>query len=150
MKKTRKGKYKPSNPKKYKGDYLNIVFRSSWERSVMKWCDLHPSVIQWASEEVVIEYYDPVKMKMRRYYPDIWLRVRDKGGQQKVYLWQIKPFKETQVPESKRGKPKRRLLEQVATYATNQAKWKAARLFCAKRGWKFSVVTQKQIYGNKD
>ena len=35
-----KNKYRPYNPEKYKGDPTNIIFRSSWEKIVFKYCDL--------------------------------------------------------------------------------------------------------------
>ena len=41
-----KGRYKPENPKKYKGDSGNIVYRSLWERKFMRYCDLNENVNQ--------------------------------------------------------------------------------------------------------
>ena len=46
-----KGIYRPSNPKKYKGDHRNIIYRSLWERKFMNYCDLNENVLEWASEE---------------------------------------------------------------------------------------------------
>ena len=46
-----KGIYRPSNPKKYKGDHRNIIYRSLWERKFMNYCDLNENIIEWASEE---------------------------------------------------------------------------------------------------
>ena len=34
-----RGRYIPSNPKKYKGDPSNIIYRSLWERKFMVYCD---------------------------------------------------------------------------------------------------------------
>ena len=51
-----KGKFTPQNPSKYIGDSANIIYRSMWERRCMKYFDINPSVIGWASEEVVIPY----------------------------------------------------------------------------------------------
>ena len=53
-----KGKFTPENPSKYAGDSNNIIYRSMWERRCMKYFDNNPSILQWASEEVVIPYYD--------------------------------------------------------------------------------------------
>ena len=50
------GRYKPKNPKKYKGDYTNVIYRSLWEKHAFKWCDTNANVIEWSSEEVVIPY----------------------------------------------------------------------------------------------
>ena len=46
-----KGIYKPSNPKKYKGDQSNIIYRSLWERKFMNYCDLNENILEWGSEE---------------------------------------------------------------------------------------------------
>ena len=38
------GRFRPSNPGKYKGDPTNIIYRSSWEKKVMIWCDVNSNV----------------------------------------------------------------------------------------------------------
>ena len=38
------GKFKPQNPEKYKGDPMNIIFRSSWERIFCNWCDKNSKI----------------------------------------------------------------------------------------------------------
>ena len=45
MRKYQQGIYKLKNPKKYKGNPDNIVYRSSWELKLLKWLDDHPQVI---------------------------------------------------------------------------------------------------------
>ena len=78
-----KGKFTPQNPSKYIGDNTNIIYRSMWERRCMKYFDVNPSVIGWASEEVVIPYYDSATRKVRRYFPDFLIKIKDKR-------WQVK------------------------------------------------------------
>ena len=34
-----KGLFKPLNPQKYKGNHKNIIYRSSWEKRFMGYCD---------------------------------------------------------------------------------------------------------------
>ena len=68
-----KGKYKPSNPKKYKGDPTNIIYRSLWERKFMKYCDDNENILEWGSEEFFVPYKDPVTGKKRRYFPDFYI-----------------------------------------------------------------------------
>ena len=63
-----KGKFVPKNSHKYKGNVNNIIWRSTWERSLMKFLDINPDVIQWSSEETVIPYISPVDNKMHRYF----------------------------------------------------------------------------------
>ena len=61
-----KGKYYPSYPRKYKGDPTNIIYRSLWERKFMVYCDNNPGIINWASEELPIRYYNPIDKKYHR------------------------------------------------------------------------------------
>ena len=73
--KTYKGKYTPKFPKKYKGNYKNIVYRSLWERKCMVYFDTNPKIISWSSEEIIIPYFDSVTKTRRRYYPDFLITV---------------------------------------------------------------------------
>ena len=54
MRKSYKGLYKPTNPKKYIGNTNQIVYRSLLERRFMRYCDLNPDVTAWASEELPV------------------------------------------------------------------------------------------------
>ena len=40
-----KGKFTPKNPQKYKGNPKNIIYRSSWERRFMSYCDKTKEVL---------------------------------------------------------------------------------------------------------
>ena len=75
-----KGKYKPRNRSKYKGDPTKIIYRSLWERRFMVWCDENPNVIKWASEEVVIPYRSPLDRRIHKYYPDFWVKTKKHDG----------------------------------------------------------------------
>ena len=108
MIKTYKGTYKPTNPKKYAGDASNIIYRSMWERHVMKWCDSNNSVIQWASEEVVVPYLCETDKVIHRYYIDFVIKF-DSG---KTILVEVKPFNQTQKPEITRGKSRKTILSE--------------------------------------
>lgn len=138
-----KGWFKPVYPKKYKGDASNIVYRSNWELRVMKWLDLNPAVIWWASEELVIRYKSPIDQKIHRYFPDFIVRIKRKAGLEKTLVLEIKPHKQTQKPVQKRKT--KRFIQEAATYAVNQEKWRAADLFCKEQGWEFLVLTEKDL-----
>jgi hypothetical protein len=141
--KTYKGIFKPKNPKKYNGNPDNIIYRSSWEVRVMKYLDDHPSVIWWASEELVIPYYNPIDQKKHRYFPDFVVKMKQKDGKVMTYVIEVKPQIQTKEPVRKR-KTQKFINEQV-TYIVNQSKWKAADEFCQEHGWKFMVVTEKEL-----
>ena len=125
-----RGKYRVSNPRKYKGDARNVVYRSSWEYKFMEWCDSHPSVEEWASEEIIIPYISPVDGK------------RHSG--KKKYIAEVKPSYQTKEPKTQKRNTKKYISE-VMTYAVNQAKFKAATEFCKDHGWEFMVVTEKEL-----
>jgi hypothetical protein len=138
-----KGRFKPKNPKKYNGSAENIIYRSSWELRVMKYFDESASIIWWASEELAIPYRSPVDQKMHRYFPDFIVKVREKTGLVMTYILEVKPEKQTKIPVQKRKTQK--YLQEAATYAVNQEKWRAADIFCQEHGWKFKVVTEKDL-----
>ena len=138
-----KGWFRPKNPKKYKGDATNVVYRSNWELRVMKHFDEDPNVLWWASEELVIPYRSPIDQRMHRYFPDFIAHVKQKTGKEKTIVIEIKPERQTKKPIQKRQT--KRFLEEAATYAINQEKWRAADIFCQKEGWDFMVLTEKDL-----
>lgn len=139
-----KGRFTPKNPEKYKGDPENIIYRSLWELRVMKNLDENPNVLQWASEEIVVPYYDPTTRKHRRYFPDFIVRAKRKDGSIVTMMLEVKPKAQTIEPKVQSKKTKRYITE-VTTWATNQAKWKAAQEFCLDRQWEFKLITEDEL-----
>lgn len=140
-----KGKYKPINVKKYKGDPTKVIYRSLLERRFMVYCDTNSSILQWNSEEVVIPYRSPLDNRIHRYFVDFWIKFRDKNGDVKTNLIEIKPFTQTKEPKKTTKKPTRRFIKEVATWGVNQAKWKAADDYCKDRLWEFKIITEKEL-----
>lgn len=148
MTRYKQGVYKPTNLGKYIGDQSNIVYRSSWEMRFMKWCDRTPGVLEWSSEETIIPYICGTDGKPHRYFIDFKIKVKSVDGI-KTFLVEIKPFCQTQKPQPpKRNtqKSKERYLNECKTYIKNQSKWKAAEQYAEKRGQKFIVLTEKQLF----
>jgi TnsA endonuclease N terminal len=139
-----KGKFHPKYPQKYKGDPTNIIYRSLWEMRFMRYLDQHPSVLFWASEEVIIPYISPVDKKVHRYFPDFWVRMKAQDGTINNVLIEIKPHQQTKIPV-KPQKLTRKFINEARTYSVNQAKWKAAEDFCRDRNWQFKVLTEKEL-----
>ena len=129
-----KGRYRPSNPKKYKGDSSNIIYRSLWERKFMVYCDNQTKILEWGSEEIVLPYRSPIDNKVHRYFPDFYIKVKESNGKIKRYIIEIKPKKQTVEPKMKKKKTKGYIYE-VYEYAKNQAKWKAAEEFSKYTMW---------------
>jgi len=138
------GTFKPTNPQKYVGDYKNIIYRSSWEARVMNWLDKNPNIVSWASEEIIIPYISPVDGRWHRYFPDFVVKVKDKNGQLRTMMLEVKPKKQTQPPIPQRRVTKRYITE-VTTWGVNQAKFKAATEYCLDRGWEFKLITEDHL-----
>jgi hypothetical protein len=137
------GLYKPVNPKKYRGNPTRVIYRSLWERKFMVFCDNNPSIIEWGSEEVIIPYRAPDGV-VRRYYPDFYIKVREKTGAITKYIIEIKPKKQTQPPNEK-NKRTAAYRNAVLTFAKNQAKWSAAREYCEDRQMNFLILTEDHL-----
>jgi hypothetical protein len=138
-----KGRFRPKNPQKYKGDANNIIYRSTWEIKVMNYLDENPNVIWWGSEELPIPYYSPVDKKKHRYFPDFIAKMRKADGTVMTYIIEVKPEKQTQPPTQKRKT--KTYLQEAITYEINKAKWYAAEEFCKDHGWQFQILTEKHL-----
>jgi len=139
-----KGKYQPSYPKKYKGNPQNIIYRSLWERKFCVYCDLNENVLEWSSEETIVRYYDPISKKVRRYFPDFLIKIKESDGTIKKYMIEIKPKKQTSPPVKPRRQTKGYLYE-CREYAKNQAKWEAAKEWCLDHGYEFKIFTEEHL-----
>ena len=142
---TYKGRYFPTNPKKYRGNPNQIIYRSLWERKVMVYCDKNDAIIEWGSEEVIVPYLSPMDGKMHRYFPDFYMKVRQADGSTKKFIIEVKPKSQCKQPVKN---PKRRTTKwfnEVKTFAINQAKWKSAREFCEDKGLEFKIFTEDHI-----
>ncbi len=140
------GTFKPKNPQKYRGNANNIIYRSTWEARYMTWLDNSPSVIWWTSEELAIPYISPIDGKRHRYFVDFVVNLDTKTGP-KVFMIEIKPFKQTQEPKTQKRITKKYLTE-VATWGINQAKWKAAEDYCLDRKWTFKILTENELFNS--
>jgi hypothetical protein len=138
-------RFTPINRDKYKGDILPIC-RSSWEEKFYHWCDMNGSITSWVVESIAVEYFDPVKRKNRRYYPDVIMAVKDQSGRDVVYVVEIKPYKESVPPTLGKNKKDKTLLRESTTFQTNMAKWRAAELYCKKHGYIFRVLTERDLF----
>ena len=144
-----RGNFKVKNPKKYIGDSTNVIYRSLMELNFMKWCERSEKVLKWNSEEVVIPYISPMDKKRHRYFPDFLIQT-NKGWT----LIEVKPLVQTKPPkkiliEKVTLKKKRRYVKAVATWLVNEAKWNAAKKVCEVNGWKFELMTEKQLQPDK-
>ena len=102
-----KGRFRPKNHKKYKGDPTKVYYRSLWERRFMNYCDNTPSILEWNSEEVIIPYVSPVDNKVHRYFPDFYIKMRTVSGKVVREIIEVKPKRQCQPPKVPNRKTKK-------------------------------------------
>jgi hypothetical protein len=139
MSKYANGFYQLLNPEKYVGR-KQPHYRSSWEHTFMRFCDNNPSVLQWASEAIHINYRNPFTNRNTIYVPDFFMLYVDATGWQHAEIIEVKPTKETTLEAAGRS------VRAQAAAILNMAKWQAARAYCQANGLTFRVVTEKDIF----
>lgn len=143
--------YVVKNPHKYIGpDIDKVVFRSSWEKRFFEFLDNNTYVLAWASEPEAIPYLKPVpdekggvKLKISKYYPDLYVEYVTEDRIFKKELIEIKPLKQTKPSKSRKPTVK---LQENYIHAVNTAKWEAATKWCADKGIEFKILTEKSIF----
>jgi hypothetical protein len=141
MSKFMQGEFIPKNPHKLIG-ISRPYWRSSWERTVMNFLDTHPSVIQWASESIRVNYINPLTGKRSQYVPDFMIIYQDKNGNRRHEIVEVKPRSQALVEHAKSRYDK-------AAQIVNMAKFAAALAWCKQNGFTFRVLTEDSIYLTK-
>ncbi len=141
-----KGVFTPRHPEKYKGNVKNIVYRSSWERSFMNFLDNNVSIIQWGSEIIIIPYRKPTTGRIHKYYPDFWIKYKNKSGEIIQQIVEIKPSKQIHPPKKSRGKSNKTLVYEQITHNINVAKWRACKIFCENNNIEFKILSEKELF----
>jgi len=148
----RSGKYEPRNPEKYIGDIHNIIYRSSWEYRFCTYCDTNESILKWSSEPVSIDYYNPLDKKEHKYNVDFYIKVLKESGEEQDWIIEIKPENQTKKPIYEGVNTLSKLKSynrNMQIWITNQAKFKAAKEWAAKRGYKFGVIDENFLFRSK-
>ena len=50
----------------------------------MVYCDKNDNILEWASEEIAIPYRSPIDNRVHRYFPDFYMKVKERGGRAMV------------------------------------------------------------------
>ncbi|MFW6246706.1 MAG: TnsA endonuclease N-terminal domain-containing protein [bacterium] len=165
--KTYQGYYKDlKNPNKYIGDPKQIIYRSSWEFSFIKWCDFSPSVLRWSSEPVKVPYYDrvsnleenrrygldpnnPKNWKVRHYYTDFWVEISKQNNEIERWFVEIKPACKLKRPKSPPENAKVQTIKkynrEMKEYLINEAKFYAINEWAKRHNSKFYVFTENTL-----
>jgi hypothetical protein len=144
--KPKKGKFKPLNPEKYKGNPTTIVYRSGLELKLMLRFDKDPQILEWSSEEITIPYQCKTDNRIHRYFPDFLIKLKKSNGSIETILIEVKPYSQT-IPPKKGNKKQKTFINEVMTYAKNDSKWEYAKEYCNKKGWSFRIITEREING---
>jgi len=132
------GFYQILNPGKYVGK-KTPHYRSGWEHTFMRFCDNNPSILQWASESIHINYKNPFTNKATIYVQDFFIVYVDKTGAKRAELIEIKPSTQSTLESAKSVKDQ-------AAAVLNMYKWQAAQAWCKSQGIAFRVVTENDIF----
>ena len=138
------GKFIPTNITKYRGDVKKIVYRSLWERRFMVYCDNTSAILEWGSEEVIIPYVSPLDGRRHRYFPDFYIKVRQRDKTIKKMIIEVKPKIQCGPPKTPKRRTKR-YINEVRTWGVNEAKWNAAIEWCNDRGMEFKILTEDHV-----
>ena len=144
-KKLHSGKFRPKNIKKYKGNPTDIQYRSGWELRFMRYLDQNSSIVKWSSEEVVVPYRSPLDGRVHRYFPDFFIKYKDANGKSRSVVVEVKPKKQIKEPKKNPKRKTQAWHYEVKTWVVNQAKWEAAKQFCADRKYEFKLMTEDDL-----
>ena len=139
------GRYIPTNPKKYRGNPSQIIYRSLWERKLMVYCDRNEKILEWGSEEVIIPYLSPWDNKLHRYFPDFYMKVKQNSGGIKKFIIEDKPKYQCKPPVKNPKRKTKKWYNDVKNYVINEAKWKSANEFCLDNGMEFKILTEEHL-----
>lgn len=154
------GDYKLINPGKYKGSKAP-KYKSSFEERIFWWCDVNENIIEWSYEAYPIQYifegdrtwtdYEKslADRISHRYYPDIFIKVKDNQDKFINYILEIKPYSQTVKPVEPKKKTKKALAKYenaLTEFLKNAKKWEAAEKFSKERGMVFKVLTERNLF----
>ena len=143
----KQGLYKPINKHKYVGKKIPR-YLSSWELKFFKWCDRNSNVVKWSSESIVIPYVSAVDGRIHNYMVDNMVHIQE-GAKIIKYLIEIKPYKQTQKPVPSKRKKRSTILYENTMYLRNISKWKSAQEWCNKKGYKFLILTERELFSER-
>lgn len=152
-----KTRFIPKHPQKYIGDVNNIILRSSWELNLANNFDRNIMVLEWSYESIVIPYIKWTDKKVHKYYPDFYVKFKDKNGNIQQEIIEIKPKTEityaltllesnfTQMYPIRSKNIKTKIYHQT-TALVNASKWKYAKEWCEKRNMKFKLKSENNLF----
>ena len=125
----------PKKTSKYWSSKMDepIIYRSGLELQFIQYCESNPNVVRWASEPLEIKYFNRLKNKEARYYPDYI--IEDNKGSRVIV--EIKPLNQCVKPSATDS------VWLKEAWVINMDKWKAAKKFAESNNMKFIVVNEQ-------
>ena len=140
--------------------FVTVIKPQTNQLSIMcNFCDIEVNVLSWGSEVVEIPYYSEIDGKTHRYILDFLIIVRKIDGTLGKWAIEVKPNSQTAyldkmgnviyppAPKKKTQKSLAKWQEKCQVIRRNSEKWDAAKRWAAKRGFKFAVKTENEIFG---
>lgn len=146
----RQGYYTVHNIEKYVGDVSKVIYRSSWEKKMMTFCDMNERIVKWSSETIQVPYFNPVENATKTYNLDFYFQVRQDDGSVKNIIGEVKPAKKLEKPVLPNSRLTEKRIEahnyQMKEYVINVYKFQAAKKWAEDRGWEFMIITEHFLY----
>lgn len=133
--------YIPINPEKCKSPV--VICRSLLEKRFCTYLDLNQNINSWYSEPIAIKYINKWDNKEHTYYPDFIFEANN----QKVIV-EVKPSNQLKHPKKPKTLNKRSIKNynySLKMYITNVSKFDAIRKYADLNGYKFILVTEKEL-----
>ena len=101
---------------------------------------------------MAIKYYNPLDKKEHDYNVDFYIKVLKESDEEQEWIIEIKPERQTQKPVYEGAMTLAKLKSynhSMQVWITNQAKFKAAKEWAEKRGFRFGVVDEKFLFKSR-
>ena len=72
----------------------------------MNYCDLNENILEYI-RRLWIPYLDPTTNRVRRYFPDFFIKYKDKDTNIRRSVIEVKPMRETMQPKATKGKSRK-------------------------------------------
>ena len=142
------GTFIPDHPEKCINKTA-IKFRSSYEKRFLSYLDSSPSVIKYGFEVLKLPYIFEIDSKQHLYIVDFYIEVKNKDGEFKKYLVELKPKHQTEapvMPKRKTAKSMKNFLYAAREYIKNKNKWSAAESYCKANGLQWKILNETNLF----
>ena len=106
----------------------------------MRYCDLNPDIVAWASEEIAIPYTSPIDNRRHRYFPDFVI----KTVTGRRVMIEIKPSRQVTQPKRPKKKTKSYLRESIVHKEPSKVEY-GSNQYCIDNDIEFKIITEKQL-----